>query len=182
MYSCAVTADSRGKKKKKKKSYSRVCPPKSDTDAANSFGVVSQASGQGDENLPWPNERVLLPGLNTPPPFLLPWGVKAVLSGAGSRFAWGKQARQASDKQFSLNKAFRYKGRATTGLPVLPLEAAADPGLPVTLATPPLHSSIMSDRCQAQLEDGFVKMQSLWKQNWHRVIVRRREREGKLSH
>ncbi len=57
-----------------KKSYSDVCPPKSDTDAANSFGVVTQASGQGDETLPWPNERVLLPGLNKPPPHL-PIGV-----------------------------------------------------------------------------------------------------------
>ncbi len=92
------------------KSYSDVCPPKSDTDAANSFGVVTQASGQGEETLPWPNERVLLPGPNTPPP----WGVKAVLSGAASQFTQGKQTRQPSDKQFGLNKAFRYKGRAAT--------------------------------------------------------------------
>lgn len=84
-----------------------------------------------------------MPGLNTPPP----WGVKAALNLAGSQFTQGKQARQPNDKQFSLNKAFRNKGRATT---VLPLEATAAPGLPVTLVTP--HSSIMSDRCQAQRE------------------------------
>lgn len=65
MYSCAVTADSRGK------SYSDVCPPKSDTDAANLFGVVTHANGQGNETLPWTTETVLIPDLDTP----LPQGV-----------------------------------------------------------------------------------------------------------
>lgn len=57
-YSCAVTADS-GRGRKKIKTYSDVCPPKSDTDAAKSFGVVTQAGGRGDDTPPWPNERVL---------------------------------------------------------------------------------------------------------------------------
>lgn len=62
MYSCAVTADSRGK------SYRDVCPPKSDTDAANLFGVVTHANGQGDETLPRTNETVLIPDPDTPLP------------------------------------------------------------------------------------------------------------------
>lgn len=61
MYSCAVTADSGGK------SYSDVCPPKSDTDAANLFGVVTHANGQGNESLPRTNETVLIPDPDTPP-------------------------------------------------------------------------------------------------------------------
>lgn len=103
-----------------------------------------------------PNERVLLPDLNTPspPPPLPPWGVKAVLSGAGSQFT---QARQPGDKQLGLNKAFRYKGRATTGYMSCLWRPAAAPGLPVALATPHLHSSIMADRCQAQLGTGIAK-------------------------
>ena len=68
------------------KSYGDVCPPKSDTDAAKSFGVVTQAGGRGDKTLARPNERVLLHGLNTPPPR----GVKVVLSGAGSQFSQGQ--------------------------------------------------------------------------------------------
>lgn len=61
MYSCAVTADSGGK------SYSDGCPPKSDTDAANLFGVVTHANGQGNESLPRTNETVLIPDPDTPP-------------------------------------------------------------------------------------------------------------------
>lgn len=136
--------------KKRKKSYSDVCPPKSDTDAANSFGVVTQASSQGDEALPWPNERVLLPGQNTPahphlasPP--LPGGV-----GAGSWFTQGEQARQRRDKQSGLNKAFRCKGRVTC------LSSLSGPPLPLARPLPRrqplLHSSIMADRCQARPE------------------------------
>lgn len=49
--------------------------------------------------------------LNTPPPR----GVKASLSEAAMQFKQGNQARHISDKQFGLNKAFTYKGRATTG-------------------------------------------------------------------
>lgn len=137
-----------------------MCPPKSDTDAANSFGVVTQASGQGNETLPRPNKRVLMPGLNTPPPR----GVKAALNVAGSWFTQGRQARQANDKQFSLNKAFRNKGRATTGY----LSCLWRPPLPLACLLPwrqHIHPSCLtgvrhSERC-------LSKMQSLWRKNWH---------------
>lgn len=62
MYSSAVTADSRGQ------SYCDVCPPKSDTDAANLFGVVTHANGQRDETLPRTNKTVLIPDPGTPLP------------------------------------------------------------------------------------------------------------------
>lgn len=145
-----------------KKSYSDVCPPKSDTDAANSFGVVTQASGQGDETLPWPNERVLLCGLYTPPP----WGVKVVLSGAGSQFTQGKQARQPSDKQFGLNKAFRYKGRATTGY----LSCLWRPPLPLACLLPWRHLTYIHPSWLTGVRHSkrwVSKMQSLWRQSWH---------------
>lgn len=103
------------------KSYSDTRPPKSDTDAANSFGVVTQASS--NEMLARPNERVLLPGL---------WGVKAVLSGAGSQFTQGKKARQPGDKQLGLNKAFRYKSMAATSY----LSCLLRPPLPLVYLLP----------------------------------------------
>lgn len=62
MYSCAVTADGRGR------SYCDACPPKSDTNAADLFGVVTHANGPGDESLPRTNETVLIPDPDTPPP------------------------------------------------------------------------------------------------------------------
>ena len=139
-----------------------MCPPKSDTDAANSFGVVTQASGQGDETLPWPNERVLLPGPNTPPPR----GAKAVLSGAGSQFTQGKQARQLSDKQFSLNKAFRNKGRATTGY----LSCLWRPPLPLACLLPWRHLTCIHPSWLTGVRHSqrwVSKMQSLRRQSWH---------------
>lgn len=114
-----------------KKSYSDVCPPKSDTDTANSFGVVTQASGQGNETPLGPNEGVLMPGPITPSP----WGVKVLLCVGGSQFTLGKRARQPNDKQFSPNKAFRNKGRATTGY----LSCLWRPPLPLACLLPRRH-------------------------------------------
>lgn len=124
MYSWAVTVDSR-KKKLKQYVSSKVrhwC--------SKFIWSCHSSNGQGNEMLAqWE-------GIIGWPEHAPPWGVKAVLSGAwGSQFTQGKQTRQSSDKQLGLNKAFRYKGRATTSY----LSCLWRPQLPLACLLPWWH-------------------------------------------
>lgn len=78
---------------------------------------------QWDGIIAWPEQ----------PP--LPYGVKAFLCRVGSQFTSAKEARQHSDKQFSLNKAFRHDGGATT----IHLSCLWRPPLPLARLLPRQH-------------------------------------------
>lgn len=104
MYSCAVTADSR-KKELQRRVSSKV------RHWCSKFIWCCHSSKRPRR---WNSALAQWEGIIAWPEHAPSWGVKAVLSVAGSQFTQGKQARQPSDKQFGLNKAFRYKGRATT--------------------------------------------------------------------
>lgn len=145
MYSCAVTADS-GKKELQRRVSSKV------RHWCSKFILCCHSRKRPRQWNPalvqWDS---IMSGLNTPP---LPQGVKVVLSGAGSQFTQGKQARQPNDKLFTLNKAFRNKGRATSGY----LSCLWRPLLPLACLLPLRHLTIHHVwQVSATARDGSVK-------------------------
>lgn len=115
------------------------------------------------------------PSTPSPPKTPPNWGV--IWSRAGPQFTRGNKARQ-----FVLNKAFRYKSRATTGY----LSCLWRPPLPLACLLPWRHLTYIHPSCLTGVKRskrGASKMQSLWRQYGKQTCsYKETEREGKLSH
>lgn len=177
MYSCAVTADSK-KKELQRRVSSKV------RHWCSKFIWCCHSSKQAKAMKCWHDPmrgyyrtEPLPKHPSTPSPPKTPpnWGV--IWSRAGPQFTRGNQARQ-----FVLNKAFRYKSRATTGY----LSCLWRPPLPLACLLPWRHLTYIHPSCLTGVKRskrGASKMQSLWRQYGKQTCsYKDTEREGKLSH